>query len=108
MTLCCYLTYTHTHTHFTNVFNTNTNITTHTPPRFCSVAAGVPAEGDAGNALRGHLVGGFHSRFGHRLLAHQGSHVRWHVDRCAVPLQVSHHFSGGAGVENRVFVTIAG
>lgn len=62
--------------------------------RFSSVSAGVSAEGDAGNAICGHLVGRFHCRFGHRLLANQGSHVRRHVDRCAVPLQVCHNCLG--------------
>lgn len=51
--------------------------------------SGVPAEGDAGNAVRGHLAGGLHRRPGHRLLAHQGSHVRRRLGGRAVPLQVS-------------------
>src|SRR4029434_3025124 len=46
--------------------------------------------GDAGDPLPGHLAGGLHCQPGHRLLAHQGPHVCWGVDRCAVPLQVRH------------------
>lgn len=57
--------------------------------QFFSLSAGVPAEGDAGNAIRGHLAGGLHRRPGHRLLAHQGPHVRWRLGGRAVPLQVS-------------------
>lgn len=53
-----------------------------------SPPAGVQAEGDAGNALRGHLACGFHRQSGHRLLAHQGPHVRRRLGRRAVPLQV--------------------
>lgn len=51
-------------------------------------AAGVQAEGDAGNTVRGHLAGWFHRWPGHWLLADQGPHVRWRLGRCAVPLQV--------------------
>lgn len=53
-----------------------------------SPSAGVQAEGDAGNALRGHLARWFHCRPGYRLLADQGHHVRRRLGRRAVPLQV--------------------
>lgn len=54
----------------------------------CIDYEGVQAESDAGDAFRRHLAGGFHRRPGRGLLAHQGHHVRWRLDRCAVPLQV--------------------
>lgn len=53
-----------------------------------SAPPGVQAEGDAGNALRGHLVGWFHRWPGHRLLADKGRHVRRCLGCSAVPLQV--------------------
>lgn len=53
-----------------------------------SAPPGVQAEGDAGNALRGHLVSWFHRWPGHRLLADKGRHVRRCLGCSAVPLQV--------------------
>lgn len=53
-----------------------------------SPSAGVQAEGDAGNALRGHLASWFHRWPGYRLVADQRHHVRWRLGRRAVPLQV--------------------
>lgn len=53
-----------------------------------SAPPGVQAEGDAGNALRGHLVGWFHRWPGYRLLADKGRHVRRCLGCSAVPVQV--------------------
>lgn len=60
----------------------------HCPVHMSSAPAGVQAEGDAGNALRGHLVSWFHRWPGHRLLADKGRHVCWCLGCSAVPLQV--------------------